>query len=65
MNEKDFVSYILAKEIDISGIIHNAITETLRLGIDNERGNHQISNMIDGLEYVLDDIKNYYGRLIK
>lgn len=65
MNERDFVSYILTKEIDISGRIHYAITETLRLGIDSERGKHQISNMIDGLEYVIDDIKNYYRRLIK
>ena len=63
MNERDFVSYILTKEICISERIHNAITETLRLGIDNERGKHKISNMIDSLEYVLDDIKNYYRSL--
>lgn len=62
MNDRDVVNYLLIKEIEISSRIHNAVTEILRLGYESERGKAQVSDMIESIQYILEDIERVVNR---
>lgn len=62
MSDKDIVNYLLIKEIEISNRIHNATTEILRLGYDSERGKAQVPDMIESIQYILEDIERIVNR---
>lgn len=62
MSDKDIVNYLLIKDIEISNRIHNAITEILRLGYDSERGKAQVPDMIESIQYILEDIERVANR---
>lgn len=62
MSDRDIVDYLLIKEIEISNRIHNAVTEILRLGYDRERGKAQVPDMIESIQYILEDIERVVNR---
>lgn len=62
MSDRDIINYLLIKEIEISNRIHNAVTEILRLGYDTERGKSQVPDMIESIEYTLEDIERVVNR---
>lgn len=62
MSDKDIVNYLLIKDVEISNRIHNVITEILRLGYDGERGKAQVPDMIESIQYILEDIERVANR---
>lgn len=62
MSDKDVINYLLVKEIEISNRIHNAITEILRHGYESERGKAQVPDMIESIQYILEDIERVVNR---
>lgn len=58
MKEKDVIKMLLIKESEMSNRIHNAIIEIMRLGYESERGKKQISDMIESIRYISDDIED-------
>lgn len=63
MSDREIVNYLLLKENEISNRMHNAVTEILRHGYESERGKAQVSNMIESIQYILEDIKRIANRL--
>lgn len=62
MSDWDIVNYLLIKEIEISNRIHNAVTEILRHGYNTERGKAQVPDMIESIQYILEDIERIVNR---
>lgn len=62
MGDRDIVNYLLIKESEISNRIHNAVTDILRLGYDSERGKSQVPDMIESIQYILEDIERVVNR---
>lgn len=62
MSDREIVNYLLIKECEISNRIHNAVTEILRLGYDSERGKAQVPDMIESIQYILEDIERVVNR---
>lgn len=62
MSDKDIVNYLLIKDIEISNRIHNVVTEILRLGYDSDRGKAQVPDMIESIQYILEDIERVVNR---
>lgn len=61
MTDKQAVDTLLTLERDISGRIHNAITEILRKGYENG-WKEQIRNMVESIRYKADMTEEYFGR---
>ena len=56
INTKQIINLLLSKENEISNKFHNAINELLRLGYDSERGKGIVTDLIDSIEYTLEEI---------
>lgn len=61
MTDKQAVDTLLTLERDISGRIHNAITEILCKGYENG-GKEQIRNMVESIRYKADMTEGYFDR---
>lgn len=57
MSDREIVAHLLLKENEISNKIHHAVTEILRHGYESERGKEQVPDMIDSIQYILEDIE--------
>ena len=57
MNTNQVVNLLLSKENEISNKLHNTISELLRLGYDTERGKNLIPDLIESVQYTLEDIE--------
>ena len=55
MNEKQVIDILLTKESEISNKFHQAINNILRVGYDTERGKWEIANLIDSIQYTLEE----------
>lgn len=62
MKTNDVVDMLLVKENEISNRFHNAITEILRLGYDTERGKKQIPDLVESVQYYLEEIERIVSR---
>lgn len=62
MKDRDIVDFLLVKENEITSQIHNAVTEMLRHGYESERGKAQVPDMIDSIQYILEDIQRVINR---
>lgn len=62
METNDVVDLLLRKEMEVSNKFHHAISEILRLGYDTERGNEQIPDLINSVNYSLEEIKRIISR---
>lgn len=62
MKDRDIVDFLLVKENEITSQIHNAVTEILRHGYESERGKAQVPDMIDSIQYILEDIQRVINR---
>lgn len=61
MTDKEVVSILLYRNVEISGKINNAVLDILRLGYNTERGKQIIPDLIESIEYTLEEI----DRIIK
>lgn len=57
MTDKEVVNTLLDKESVITNRFHRAISEILRLGYDTERGRSEISDLIESVQYSLDELE--------
>lgn len=48
MNDREISDYLLSKEIEISGRIHNAVMGILQYGHNSERGKSQVPDILNG-----------------
>ena len=62
MSDREIVGYILLKETEISNRIHNAVTEILRHGYESDRGKTQVPDVIEAIQYILEDIERVVNR---
>ena len=62
MSTNNVVDVLLNKETEVSNKFHHAILEILRLGYDTERGKDQIPDLIDSVQYSLEEIKRIISR---
>ena len=61
MNDREIVKYLLIKEQEISNSVHHAVTEILRHGYGATRGKSQVPDMIEAIQYILEDIERVAG----
>lgn len=62
MNEKQVINTLLNKENEISNKFHQAISQILRIGYETERGKQTIVDLIDSVQYSLEEIKRIVNR---
>ena len=62
MNANQVVDLLLTKNDEISSRIHSAVTEILRLGYDTDRGKQQIPDLLESIEYKLEEIERIVNR---
>lgn len=62
MNTNQVVDLLLTKNDEISSRIHSAVTEILRLGYDTDRGKQQIPDLLESIEYKLEEIERIVNR---
>lgn len=62
MNTNDIVDVLLNKETEVSNKFHYAISKILRLGYNTDRGKDQIPDLIDSVQYSLEEIKRIVSR---
>lgn len=62
MTDKEIISMLLNRNIEISGKINNAILDILRLRYNTERGKQVITNLIESIEYTLEEIDRIVAR---
>lgn len=62
MSDRDVIDYLLIKENEMSNKVHHAVTEILRLGYGSERGKEQIPDMVESIQYILEDIERVVNR---
>lgn len=62
MTDKEIVSMLLNRSIEISGKINNAVLDILRLGYNTERGQQIIPDLIESIEYTLEEIDRIVTR---
>ena len=62
MSTNDVVDVLLNKETEVSNKFHHTISEILRLGYNTERGKDQIPDLIDSVQYSLEEIKRIVNR---
>lgn len=60
MVDKQVVDMLLNKESEISNKFHQAINQILRVGYETERGKQTIVDLIDSVQYTLEEM----GRII-
>ena len=62
MDEKQVINTLLNKESEISNKFHQAINQILRVGYETERGKQTITDLIDSVQYTLEDIERIINR---
>ena len=62
MEDKEIVSMLLNRGIEINGKINNAVLDILRLGYNTERGKQIIPDLIESIEYTLEEIDRVVTR---
>lgn len=61
MTDKEIISMLLNRNIEINNKISNAILDILRLGYNTERGKQIVPDLIESINYTLEEI----DRIIK
>lgn len=62
MTDKEVISLLLNRENEISGKIHNAVCDILRLGYNTERGQQIIPSLLESISYSLEEIERIITR---
>lgn len=62
MNTNQVIDLLLNRENEISNKFHNAITEILRVGYETERGKTIIPDLIESVQYSLEEIERIINR---
>lgn len=62
MDTNQVVNLLLNKENEIANKFHNTVTEILRLGYDSDRGKTLIPNLIESVQYSLEEIERIVNR---
>ncbi len=62
MDTNQVVDLLLSKETEVLNKFHQAISEILRLGYDTDRGKEQIPDMINSIQYPLEEIDRIINR---
>lgn len=62
MTTNQVVNLLLNKENEITNKFHNTITELLRLGYDSERSKELFPDLIESVQYSLDEIERILSR---
>lgn len=62
MVDKQAVDMLLNKESEISNKFHQAINQILRVGYETERGKQTITDLIDSVQYTLEEIERIINR---
>lgn len=57
MNDKQVINTLLNKESEISNKFHQAINNILRLGYNTERSQREISDLIESVQYSLEELE--------
>lgn len=57
MSDKQVINTLLNKENEISNKFHQAIINILRLGYNTERGQREISDLIESVKYSLEELE--------
>lgn len=56
MNDKQIIDMLLNKESEISNKFHQAINQILRVGYNTERGKQIPTDLIDSVQYTLEEM---------
>lgn len=62
MDTKQVVNLLLNKEIEITNKIHQAVSQIMRLGYESERGKKEIPDLINSIQYTLEDLERIVNR---
>lgn len=62
MTDKEVISMLLHRNVEISEKINNAVLDILRLGYNTERGKQIIPDLIESIEYTLEEIDRIVKR---
>lgn len=62
MNEKQVIALLLNQSEIITGKINNTVMEILRVGYDTERGQELIPDLIDSINYSLEELERIINR---
>lgn len=62
MNEKQIISLLLSKENEITNKFHQAVEQILRLGWDSERAKMEIPDLIESVQYSLEEVLRIINR---
>lgn len=62
MKNREIIKLLLIKELEISNKIHNAIDEIFRLDYETQRGKDAVNDMIDSIEFSLEDLLRVIDR---
>lgn len=62
MTTNEVVKLLLNKEIEIDNKIINTVSELLRLGYESDRGKQYVKDLMESIEYTLDDIERILNR---
>ena len=57
MNKKQVIALLLNQSEVITGKINNTVTEILRIGYDTERGQDLIPDLINSINYSLEELE--------
>ena len=57
MNDKQVINTLLNKEDEITSKFHQAVNNILRLGYNTERGQREISDLIESERYSLEELE--------
>ena len=57
MNEKQVIALLLNQSEVITGKFNNTVTEILRVGYDTERGQDLIPDLINSINYSLEELE--------
>ena len=57
MNDKQVINTLLNKEDEITSKIHKAVNNNLRFGYNTERGQREISDLIESVRYSLEELE--------
>lgn len=62
MNERQIISLLLSKENEVSNKFHQAIEQILRLGWNSDRSKQEIPDLIESIQYSLEEIERIINR---
>ena len=56
VRERQIIATLLSKEEEITNKFHQAINLAMRVGVQTERGNEAICELIGSVQYTLDEL---------